>query len=242
MPQEVKRGFVPGDAREFGGKQLAQLQNAQQDIVYLLDRGYEVEKAVTFVGNRFQFSARQRTALTRASASSACAAQRRAKEAVGSLKGQTAFIDGFNLIITLEAALSDTTLLFCVDGTVRDLCGLHGTYRLIDKTELALRLIAERLAELEIGKAMFYLDAPVSNSGRLSAQIQQSVSGYGYPVAVEMAPNADACLWDKPLVITTDAIILNRCGGWVNLARQILHRKLPKRKPVNLSNGRSWPE
>ena len=63
MPECVRRGFVPTDARDFQGDSLRLLQEAQADAAYLLNRGYELERAVSFVGDRFQFSARQRMAL-----------------------------------------------------------------------------------------------------------------------------------------------------------------------------------
>ena len=53
-----------------------------------------------------------------------------------------------------------------MDGTARDLCGLHGSYRLIDKTDLVLALLFDALARLAPERAVFVLDAPVSNSGR----------------------------------------------------------------------------
>ncbi|HBN10981.1 MAG TPA: DUF434 domain-containing protein, partial [Ruminococcus sp.] len=67
-----------------------------------------LKNAVTFVGNRYQLSERQRIALQRA-VSSEKAISERQKKLVNS--GDTANIDGLNIIITLETALSGTTLL-----------------------------------------------------------------------------------------------------------------------------------
>ena len=58
-----------------------------------------------------------------------------------------------------------------MDGTIRDLAGLRGTYKLIDKTDRAINLIGEYLQKLKIKKVVFYLDSPVSNSGRLKIRI-----------------------------------------------------------------------
>ena len=54
-----------------------------------------------------------------------------------------------------------------MDGNIRDLAGLRGTYKLIDKTDRAIDLIGQELEKLKVSKAVFYLDKPVSNSGRL---------------------------------------------------------------------------
>ena len=58
---------------------------------------------------------------------------------ITALAGQTVWIDGFNTVITMEVMLSDSILFSCMDGTVRDLAALRGTYRIIDVTESAVR-------------------------------------------------------------------------------------------------------
>ncbi len=137
-------------------------------------------------------------------------------------KGCTVHIDGFNTIITLEVALSDSLLLYCMDGTVRDLAALRGTYRLIDKTQEAVLLIGSALAQSGIGKAVFYLDSPVSNSGRLRQCILEMLEPLPYAVEVEVIHNVDAVLQTLGHVITSDAIILDKCVSWVNLNAGII--------------------
>lgn len=235
MPEIVKRGFVPSDIIEFNEKNQKLLSQAQQEVYFLLNRGYEMEKIITFVGNHYLFSARQRMALARASASEKELQLRKEHEKRGKLTGKTVYIDGFNLIITLEAALSGTTLLSCMDKTVRDLCGLHGTYRIIDKTEATLQIIEQELKDLEIEKAIFYLDAPMSNSGRLKQLILESFSNNNLCIEVELVRNADACLWAKEYVISSDAIILNKCKSWYNFVRNILDKEMILCNPICLN-------
>jgi len=236
MPRDVNRGYVPTDRQEFDEESLRALQAAQQDIHYLLNHGYDLERSVTFVGNRFQFSARQRTALIRSTSFSAVLNRRRACQITGCVSGQPVYIDGFNLIITLEAALSpETTLLRCMDNTVRDLCGLHGTYRIIEATGVALSWIGEALKEKQVGQTVFYLDAPVSNSGKLRTAILEEMERQKLVCEVYLVPNADAELWGKENVVTSDSIILDRCHSWINLACEIIEAKLPKRRIVDLS-------
>lgn len=54
---------------------------------------------------------------------------------------ETVHIDGFNTVITLEVALSGSPVFYCRDGALRDLAGLRGTYRVIDKTQEAIELL-----------------------------------------------------------------------------------------------------
>ncbi len=215
----VKRGFVATDERDFNTKNLEIMKVAQKDIVYLINHDYPIKSAVTFVGNRYQLSERQRIALQRA-ISSDNAVEKRLKKLVS--VGETAFIDGLNIIITLETALSKTTLLKCMDGTVRDLAGLRGTYKLIDKTDTSINLIFKKLCELEFQRAVFYIDKPVSNTGRLKQRILEIAENYQIQVTAELVDNADKILYDKECVVSSDAIILDKCISWVNLGNDII--------------------
>ena len=217
----VKRGSVPSDQKEFTGIQLEHLKEAAKDTQYLLERGYAVKNATTFVGNHYMFSERQRLALAR-SVSCKEDVQKRKDKRIREAKGMTVHIDGFNTIISLEVALSGSLLFHCSDGTIRDLAGLRGTYRIIDKTEQAVHLILNWLQDLEIGEAIFYLDAPVSNSGRLKALILQIAEESDFDVSVEVINDVDRVLEKLPGVISSDAIILNKCKSWINLVPAIV--------------------
>lgn len=234
MLADCRRGFMPSDEKEFNKDSVILLQKAQQDILYLIEQGYPIKSASTFVGNHFLLSERQRLAVVRATAQRSILELRRRKQLTGEMVGQKVAIDGLNLIITLEVALSESTLIRCMDGTVRDLAGLRGTYRIIDKTEVAIRLIGDKLAELKIEEVTFYLDAPVSNTGRLKQKILELLEGYPYQVIVELVNNADVILEKMANVITQDAIILNKCESWINLAAEIIDKKLPLVVCVNL--------
>lgn len=227
-PKIVKRGFVENDKKEFGQETLPKLKKAAEELFWLINRGYPIKSASTFVGNRYMFSERQRIALVRAISPEASLKIRKEKEIKDSLKEKTVFIDGFNLIITLEVALSNSTLIQCMDGTIRDLAGLRGTYRLIDKTYQAIELIGEQLEKLQIEKAIFYLDAPVSNSGRLKTTLLEYFSKRNFEIEVELVDNADVLLEKLECVVTSDAIILDKCKSWFNLIFQILQEKLPQ--------------
>ena len=147
---------------------------------------------------------------------------RRSKELIGSLEGKNINIDGFNTIITLEIAFSDSLLLKCMDGTIRDLAGLRGTYRLIDKTEQAIVEIGKLLESKKVKRAVFFLDAPVSNSGRLKELILKCLADVSYEVRVEIIHNVDSALETMENVVTGDAIILDKCQSWFNMTREII--------------------
>lgn len=223
MSKSVKRGFVPTDEREFHGKNLEKLTFAAEEVYFLLNRGYAVKTATTFVGNHYQLSERQRLALARMISPEKNIQLRKQKELPDeALAGETVYIDGFNTIITLEIAFSDSTLLSCMDGTIRDLAGLRGTYRLVDKTDQAINAIAEVFTKLKIQKAVIYLDAPISNSGRLKERIVELMQNVPFALEIQIETAVDYVLKQKNIVITADAIILDECRNWYNLTRKAI--------------------
>ena len=222
MSTVVKRGYSPTDQKEFGNQAIEILYKAGKDLQYLLNQGYHIKGASTFVGNHYLLSERQRLALARAISANESIKIRRDKEIKDIPNGSTVNIDGFNTIITLEVALSESLLLKCVDGTIRDLAALRGSYRLIDKTETAITLIGRSLEKCNVDKAVFYLDAPVSNSGRLKQRIVELLNQFCFEVQVEVINNVDTVLEKLDNVITRDAIILDKCISWINLNRRIM--------------------
>lgn len=222
MSKIVRRGYVPKDEEKFGDRSINKLNKASEELLYLINRGYKIKGASTFVGNHYLLSERQRMALVRAISSHEAIKNRQEKEIVTNYEGATVNIDGFNTIITLEVALSNSQLLKCMDGTIRDLAGLRGTYSIIDKTELAIKLIGDTLEEHKVAKTIFYLDLPVSNSGNLKMKILELLKDYNFEVEVNTINNVDAILIDLNNVITSDAIILDKCKNFINLNREII--------------------
>ena len=230
MSATVKRGYSPDDNKEFNAPSVEKLYKAGKDLQYLLNQGYHIKGASVFVGNHYLLSERQRLALVRAVSSEESIRKRKAREIKDIPQGCTVNIDGFNTIITLEVALSDSLLLKCMDGTVRDLAALRGTYRLIDKTETAIMLIGKMLENCKVARAVFYLDAPVSNSGRLKQRIMELLNSFPFEVQAEVIHNVDSVLEKLDYVITSDAIILDQCISWINLNGRIIedfHRDYP---------------
>lgn len=235
MQEQARRGFLPGDAIEFSRESLRLLRRAQGDVACLLNRGYEIERCVTFVGDRYQLSVRQRMALLRATADDAGLRNRERKQKTD-LAGETLRIDGFNLIIPLEIALCRGTLLLCMDGAVRDLAGLHGTYRLIPETDCAIRMIGAVLERRGAAAAEFYFDAPVSNAGRLAQKVRETLQSFPFVVTARTEDHTDGLLFDQENVATGDSVILDRCRSWFNLSRIILRDCLPDYPFVDLSS------
>lgn len=225
---KTRRGYQPEDERFFSPSSMAFLRKVQSEFQWLLDHDYPIDSSLAFVGNRYRLSARQRIAMKRASATSVQYMHRADKRLdYDCVRDGCLHIDGFNLIIPLEVALSGSLLILGKDDVIRDLAGLRGTYRIIDKTQTALDLIGRTLVEYEAPELKFYLDAPVSNSGRLRQKILETAEQWGIPTEVLLVPNADKVIGGMERVVTGDSIILDSCISWFNLTKKIVDDYIP---------------
>jgi hypothetical protein len=234
----AQRGIDPQDYKWFSNEAILILQKAQKEVEWLLGRGYNSKSVIDFVGNSYQFSIRQRNALQRSTSSKALSEKRKSKAlTIENLKDGCVYIDGFNIIITLEVALSKGILVRGNDTTIRDIAGLRGTYSVIDKTERALEVLGKTLCNLEVPNIKIFLDAPVSNSGRLKNRIESHSDLWNIPVEVELVRNADHILVDLERVVTSDSIILDNCISWFNLTEVVISEHITDAKIINLSDG-----
>jgi hypothetical protein len=242
MPSKTtRRGFDPNDCILFSKVSVPRLGIVQEEVQWLLDRGYKIGAVMEFIGSHYQLSSRQRTALQRATSSKLqCDKRKSSLLPLEAAKNGCLYIDGFNLIITLEVALSGSIVILGNDGVLRDLAGLRGTYSLIDQTDKALRLIGKSFRELSVPKANFFLDAPVSNSGRLRNRILECADEWDIPVNVELVPNADVVLSKMERVVTGDSIILDHCTSWFNLSRKIVDDYIKDAWIVNFNNAAGY--
>jgi hypothetical protein len=215
------RGPHPDDARLFAPSSLPTLRSAVDDLCWLLDRGYALPSALKLVGDRYQLEERQRLAVFRSACSTG---QKRRRERHrcpdGDLHGARVLVDGYNILTTVEAALSGGVLILGRDGCLRDLASMHGTYRKVEETLPALQLVDQGLTRLGVAAAHWLLDCPVSNSGRLKQIMEQE---YGRNWTVELAQNPDGLLArSEQIVCSADSAVLDRCARWFNLVPSLL--------------------
>jgi len=232
------RGKHPEDARLFGPEAQGALRAAVADLSLLLTRGYAEKSALKLVGDRFALDERQRRAVMRATCSDESRERRRAHQAAPEeLRGRPLVIDGYNVLTTVEAALAAGVILAARDGTCRDIAGLHGTYRKVEETLPALALLGRALDDLGVAECRWYLDSPVSNSGRLKTVMLEVAARSGWPWKVEVVPSPDRVLIESgEIVATSDSAILDRCGRWFNLARAVVAARVPQAFVVELSS------
>ncbi|WP_336961269.1 DUF434 domain-containing protein [Chryseobacterium contaminans] len=214
------RGKNTGDDILFGSeKQISKLKLAVQDMQYLLTRGYAEKAASDLVGNRYRLKTRQVQALRGASASDGQIQNRKQKEQhISDLKGETVYLDGFNVLILLESLLSEAFVFKGVDGCFRDLSGVHGTYKRVNQTQRAIELVAAFFQKAEVHKLIWIFDQPVSNSGRIKQLILDFAIENQLNWDVELQFSPDKFLAESSgIIISSDAWILDHCKVWFNL-------------------------
>jgi len=215
------RGPHPEDDRLFAPAVRPALRAAVADLHWLLGRGYAGKSGLKLVGDRYELVARQRTAVGRCACSDGESAHRENRR-VGpnALVGQPLMVDGYNVLTTIEAALAGGVILPGCDGTYRDMASMHGSYRKVAETLPALELLGRVLAEYHVGETLWYLDRPVSNSGRLKTVMAEVAARHGWAWQIELVPDPDALLAETDqIIVTADSAVLDRCTAWFNLAR-----------------------
>lgn len=225
MPDpRTHRGPHPEDAALFDRATWPRLQAAVGDYSWLLSRGYAEPSAIKIVGDRYALDKRQRMAVVRTSCTDAAREVRQSKQlGPDEIAGQPLWIDGFNLLTTIEVALSGGVVLASRDGCYRDIAGVHGTYRKVEETHPAIELAGDCLVRLGPAGIVWFLDSPVGNSGRLNLILLEIAAHRGWNWSVNVVPNPDASLIATDAVVATaDSIILDRCRHWFNLAGQVI--------------------
>jgi hypothetical protein len=233
------RGPHPEDLGLFAPACQPLLCAAAADLAWLLDRGYPHASSLKLVGDRHGLVARQRIAVSRCTCSQADALGRaRRRVEVDALPDRLLLVDAYNVLTTIEAALSGGFILAARDGTFRDMASMHGSYRKVSETMPALRLLGGTLAEWRVSEVVWLLDRPVSNSGRLKQMMDVLAAKCGWPWRVELVPDPDRLLIESDdIAATADSAVLDRCGPWLNLARQTTVSHIPQALIVDLSGA-----
>lgn len=222
------RGQHPRDSDLFARKRWPTLRTAVAELSWLLSRGYSERASLKLVGDRHGLTARQRKVVGRGACSDeALEARTRRRVELAALREAPLAIDGFNVLITAESLLSGGFVFRGRDGAHRDLASVHGSYRMVEETGGAIDRVAALLGAAGVGPVTWYLDRPVSNSGRLRARLLEAAAAAGRPWEVLLVDNPDRALVERGLpAATCDAWILDHCAAWVDLIAALIRALL----------------
>jgi hypothetical protein len=238
--QRTHRGPHPADLDAFSSRTQPRLAEAIDDLSWLLTRGYAANAATKLVGDRLALIDRQRICLQRCACSDQALASRKSREMAPAEVGRgPLWVDGLNVLTTIESALAGGVLLIGRDGCCRDMAGMHGHYKRVAETLPAIELAGSTLSRLQAAEVTWLLDKPVSNSGRLAGWIREAAERQGWNWHVELVANPDPLLAaaTEP-VASADSMILDRCQRWFNLARAVVAEHVPEAKILDFSAHR----
>ncbi|WP_291856144.1 DUF434 domain-containing protein [Marinilabilia sp.] len=233
------RGPGPKDHHLFSSEQVIILKNAAKDYCWLLDKDYSAKASLKLVGDKFKLQERQRKALDRCNQPHSLAEPIRQKEIKqpDSIKNQIVIIDGFNLLIILESALSGAPLFKGRDSLIRDISGLHGSYRKINETPQAIELVADFFKIYQPSQVFWIFDRPVSNSGRLANLVAEIGRKAGIRWSTSLEDQTDSKIAQADgIVISSDSQILFQCKNWFNLSAFLIENKVSERWMIDLWN------
>lgn len=222
------RGKQSSDNQWFSSKWHPIFKDAVDDLCYLFTRGYADNSALQIVGNRYKLNKRQRNAVLRMSCSEQeIKGRNQAACEESDLENQIIEIDGFNVLILLESALSSAFLFKGRDGLYRDISSVHGSYKRVVKTEEAILLIGSTLKELKVKSVKWYLDQPVSNSGRLKTSLMELSRSNDFNWEVELVFDPDKVLAKSSnIVISSDGWIVDQVEKWFNLGAILIENHI----------------
>lgn len=212
------------------------MRRAVRDLSWLRSRGYGDTAAKKIVGDRYRLKRRQRNAVARSSCTDAERVHRlAARVRPGAVSGQWLEIDGFNVLITTEAALGGAYLFVGRDSAYRDVNPVQGTYRVVRQTQRAVEILAITCASLDVDGVTWHLDRAVSNVGRVKAHLTEGAPGQSVKWHVNIQEDVDRILIDtNHPVVTSDSSILNASEQWFHLEAQVWTRHVPDANLVDL--------
>lgn len=229
------RGKEGSDDRLFGDPKMQfKMREAIKDQSYLLSRGFSEKSALALVGNRYKLNNRQQRAVQGMSEASDKLIKRAERCLLPiELAEKEVMLDGFNVLIMLESALSGAYLFKGLDGCYRDVSSVHGTYKKVKQTPEAIQLIANFLQICKVKKATWIFDKPVSNSGRLKTILREFADEKNLNWEIILDNNPDKMIAESnQIAISSDAWILDNATNWCNMVRHIVDEHIPQKNMV----------
>ncbi len=226
-------GAPTDDSQLFHSDVLPTLREAAVDLRYLYGRGYAWTASTKLVGDRYRLVKRQRELLERAVCSNSRAALV-SSLALSSVRGESLFVDGYNVLITVESALAGRLVVACDDGLYRDISGMHGTFRTSEVTQEALRLISHTLREHEPEASYWFLDKKMARSGELAASFRAFSQGAEVVDAPDFTILETIRGDDTAVAVSSDSRLLGQDGRHFDLAATVIQAHIPSAWVVSL--------
>jgi hypothetical protein len=205
------------------------LKLAAADFLYLLDHEYPRSASLQLVGNRHNLDQLHREILHRGVFAREEAKQRR-NRLVGpeELVNRKLLVDGHNVIITTESRFAGRPLIAANDGFIRDVAGISHRYRISPLTHEAVDNIFRLLHNHPPSETLFFLDAPIRQSGELAAILRTALKRWNLTGdAQALKVPEKELIGGKGIVASSDSAILDGVEQGFDLAAVVI-KSLPQ--------------
>ncbi|XRP97632.1 DUF434 domain-containing protein [Methanocaldococcus sp. 16A] len=184
------------------------IKMAKEDFKYLINRGYKKDVALNFVANHYKLSREDRLKIVRTTHTDEEIKLTKSKlKKLKDIERETLYIDGFNVLIGLEALIKGHEVVLCDDNIYRDFENVYGKYKINEYTDKVIEILLKILKRYNI-KVVIYLDAQVSKSGILAKRIREKMKAFDIEGEVFCVKNCDYELKHKEVVATSDSVII----------------------------------
>lgn len=211
------------------GIDIVSLRKGAEDFRYLLGRGYPRKNSLELIGNRYSLRKDQRELLHRGVFSPEDAARRREKLlGIDGVEGAFLAVDGYNVLITVEAALCQKPLIAADDGLIRDISGVSSAYKMRETTISTIDLIIEILRGFHPKSVVFLFDSPISKSGRLAWYVADRLRAAGLVGEARAVRVPEIILIGyHGIIATSDSAIIDKVKEVVDLAGYVIRSSVP---------------
>ncbi len=212
------------------------LREAAIDLRYLLNRGYRKESALKLVADKYQLNKSERLILYRSVYSNSEAESIKRKMLTPNMiRDKDVWIDGFNVLNTIEAAMRRELLILCDDGVIRDFSQVYGSYKISQFTISSISMILEELKNLKASNVRVLYDSQLSKSGIIAGKTREIMGSLGLRGNAEAVKRVDSTLSKIDAVVcTSDSVILLACKQFFDLAGYIAINKIGRTDIVTL--------
>jgi hypothetical protein len=198
-------------------------RRAEEDVRYLVNRNYPKKSAVRFVSDHYRLPQEQRYILSRIVVPEELAHSRRLKlQPPQSMRNKNVYIDGYNVLISVEALLAGNKLYLSDDGFLRDSQGIFRKYKVSGLTEKALFEIAEILTFHDPARIEILFDQQIGLSGLMAANVRKILAKFGLNGIARTIKDVDRQLKIVDgIVATSDGNIIDSSRSVVDLPAEI---------------------
>lgn len=200
------------------------MDNAAQDMKYLLDRNYPKSTALNLVVNHYKLNKEQRNFLVRYVFSDDEIRDHKSKLiSIKKISGKEVVIDTYNTLITVEAILTGKETVKGMDGFLRDTSAIFSKYRFDKNSKEAVKKILEVLFKYEPKSILFILDSQISKSGELASFIRNELKKFSLNGNAKTSKRADfEIIKLNQITFTSDSAIIERVDKVVDIGGEII--------------------